>query len=67
MSSRDKVGQPVRRTSWTGALGATLGRVLNVGDGEGSVAYVSFPRDGGAESPVGGPLGKVMVGKEGGE
>ena len=67
MSSRDSVGSPVRRTSWTGALGAKLGRILSPADNEREEVYVTLP--GGAEAAMArrGRGGKVVVGKEGGE
>ena len=69
MSNKDTVGPPVRRPSWTGALGAKLGRILNgVDDEEREEVYVDLVKGGERASLASSiPYGKVVVGKEGGE
>ena len=69
MSSRDSVGSgpPVRRTSWTGALGAKLGRVLSPSDDDGQATLVSVSLDGEEGYVKKEHGGMVVVGKEGGE
>ena len=67
MDSPDKVGPPGRRPSWTGALGATLGRIL--GPEEEHEDEDERTRADGASiaSTTKGLKGMVVVGKKEGE
>ncbi len=68
MDSKDQVGPPVRRPSWTGALGAKLGRILSAGDEHGDEEkYRALEDDESVGSLRKGFGSVVVVGRQGGE
>ena len=64
MDSKESGGVPVRRPSWTGALGARLGRILNAHE-EDDDATLRESVD--IQSLRKGSAGEMVVGKKEGE
>ena len=67
MDSPDKVGPPGRRPSWTGALGATLGRILGPGEEHDDEDERTLADGASVASTTKGLKGMMVVGKKEGE
>ena len=67
MDSPDKVGLPGRRPSWTGALGATLGRILGPEEEHEDEDERTLADGASIASTTKGLKGMMVVGKKEGE